>query len=70
MTKWDCPECGGGFPDPIKWHGEYVCPWCYETIGKHHNSNAPVEELVGPVTLSASKIEDEDAESPFRRLFT
>lgn len=71
MTKWACPECDGGFPDPIEWQNKYVCPWCYEEIGRHHNSNASVEELVGPVELVSARIDDgEQSESPLRRLLT
>lgn len=38
MTKYQCPECRGGFPEFTKWQGNLVCPWCYHPFLKHHNS--------------------------------
>lgn len=52
MRDWACPNCDGGFPEPIKWQGGYVCPWCYEELAKHHNGSGEViEDILEPPTL-------------------
>ena len=35
-----CGECGGGFPVPVKWQANWVCPWCYAEFMKHHANPA------------------------------
>ena len=33
MSRFECPECGGGFPEPaFDEDGENSCPWCGETF--------------------------------------
>jgi hypothetical protein len=34
MSRWTCPECGGGFPTPAfdAERSANVCPWCEEEV--------------------------------------
>lgn len=34
MSEWTCPKCEGGFPQPVKAHGVWNCPWCGKTLAK------------------------------------
>lgn len=46
MSKWTCPDCGGGFEEPttmtIQHSGKELpaCPWCGNTIGYHEEVRA------------------------------
>lgn len=70
MNAWTCPNCDGGFPQPIKWQGKYVCPWCYEELAEHHDSaDHVIEEAMKPTVVSHVKKDDDDEhKSPIRRL--
>lgn len=56
MSKYECPECGGGFPGPAKWRGEPVCPWCYEPFLRHHSA---AEYMVAEIDTTRSEAPDE-----------
>jgi len=32
VSRFECPECGGGFPSPALDDGQNACPWCGETF--------------------------------------
>lgn len=34
MTEWTCPNCHGGFPEPVNdaRNGTSECPWCGHVI--------------------------------------
>lgn len=37
---YQCPECGGRFPHPVKYQTDWVCPWCYEEFLRCHTQPA------------------------------
>lgn len=43
MSRFECPGCGGGFPEPAIEDGENACPWCGETFQTLHGVSLTAE---------------------------
>lgn len=44
MSRYECPDCGGGFPEPGQ---EKECPWCGQSLDKSYSMTPTFEPKYG-----------------------
>jgi len=64
MSKYECPNCDGGFPEPGH---EKECPWCGQSLDKSYRSlgisNGRISDSEYNAKLSDSSVEQLQAGS-------
>lgn len=62
MSGWACPNCHGGFPEPVGNSDERgSCPWCGESI-----DGAYEPEL--PMSISRIESDGDDPQTPLQKV--
>lgn len=47
MSDWICPDCDGGYPEPVEGHKYYKCPYCGYDLAKWSNiSKKRIEDII------------------------